>query len=759
MTEIAIKIVNQVIQLAADAPRLVAGSAGVYAVTLAYDAQWDDATVRVVVFDGGLCNSRVSVQDTTGTVTIPAECIAHGGRGNWLQIGVLGYDGTGALRITTRAMLDGLRIDPAGVSDADVPQDPPTATPGLWEQLVADVGNLSDLQTADTSSLVAAINELVSSSGQSANIQLDRTLRAEDAAADSAAVGAIFASMPDMLSGGETVTVCVDPGGSVDGINYNKASDDTPAFWELIGGIVVPIANVGGSPPGYTQEITSGMYVKLSDRAYGLKGISYMNDYCGVVVATAATSIPMEYDHTDKTIDIPSPGIYLGTYRYHNSTYSHVHELTYKKDQKLGYTGSGTTDHPVFVVPVTQDEDGNLSTTVTAAELQAAIDAGKACMVHMPVLEGDTYTLRLVTARDSIYYFAEAMVFDEAELGLYVTLTQQPDGGLSVDVLMCGNSLVTQDNALDVIPPMQPASADEDGLQGLVPAPAAGDEGKFLRGDGTWQGAGGAELFWITISVDDAGTWSSDKTYAETLAAIEANLVPVCRIPTTNQYGYQRPVCQYVEGYRTPYEDYIELYGLSSSFQYYVRIHSTDAVTVEELGNIFQPQTENQPASRGFVPAPYASSGTEYLGSDANWHSLDLEKAWTLIGSVTLNATVLRARFTKNAEDTAFYYKELMVRIPNPQLGNSGYFSCACSQNDSYFNAIRANLPAGKETQLFYGVVNRKFAFLSAWCEGGEVIVKNAEGGGSQDLESYHEVTITAGLGHEVDTQIILYGR
>lgn len=160
MTEIALKIANQVIQLPEPRPRLVAGSAGVYAVTLAYDAQWDDATVRVVVFDGGLCNQRVPVQDTSGTVPIPPECIAHGGRGNWLQIGVLGYDGTGALRITTRAMLDGLRIDPAGASDADVPQDPPAATPGLWEKLVADVGNLSDLQTSDTSSLVAAINEL-----------------------------------------------------------------------------------------------------------------------------------------------------------------------------------------------------------------------------------------------------------------------------------------------------------------------------------------------------------------------------------------------------------------------------------------------------------------------------------------------------------------------------------------------------------------------------------------------------------------------
>lgn len=183
MTEIALKIANQVIQLPEPRPRLVAGSVGVYAVTLAYDAQWDDATVRVVVFDGGLCNQRVPVQDTSGTVPIPPECIAHGGRGNWLQIGVLGYDGTGALRITTRAMLDGLRIDPAGASDADVPQEPPAATPGLWEKLVADVGNLSDLQTSDTSSLVAAINELA------ADATVDATLSVEGAAADAAAVG------------------------------------------------------------------------------------------------------------------------------------------------------------------------------------------------------------------------------------------------------------------------------------------------------------------------------------------------------------------------------------------------------------------------------------------------------------------------------------------------------------------------------------------------------------------------------------------
>lgn len=44
---------------------------------------------------------------------------------------------------------------------------------------------------------------------------------------------------------------------------------------------------------------------------------------------------------------------------------------------------------------------------------------------------------------------------------------------------------VTLEQAINVAP-MIGATADTDGAEGLVPAPKAGDEGKFLRGDGTW---------------------------------------------------------------------------------------------------------------------------------------------------------------------------------------------------------------------------------------------------------------------------------
>ena len=39
---------------------------------------------------------------------------------------------------------------------------------------------------------------------------------------------------------------------------------------------------------------------------------------------------------------------------------------------------------------------------------------------------------------------------------------------------------------------MAGATADTAGAKGMVPAPAAGDNGKFLRGDGTWVPLGAA---------------------------------------------------------------------------------------------------------------------------------------------------------------------------------------------------------------------------------------------------------------------------
>lgn len=49
--------------------------------------------------------------------------------------------------------------------------------------------------------------------------------------------------------------------------------------------------------------------------------------------------------------------------------------------------------------------------------------------------------------------------------------------------------------------PFTGATSTTDGVQGLVPAPEAGEQGLFLRGDGTWAAAGGG-VTWNVATTD-----------------------------------------------------------------------------------------------------------------------------------------------------------------------------------------------------------------------------------------------------------------
>jgi hypothetical protein len=62
---------------------------------------------------------------------------------------------------------------------------------------------------------------------------------------------------------------------------------------------------------------------------------------------------------------------------------------------------------------------------------------------------------------------------------------QTPSGGTVTDVQEDGTSILS--SGVANILTMSGAGASAAGAKGLVPAPAAGDEGKFLRGDGVWQ--------------------------------------------------------------------------------------------------------------------------------------------------------------------------------------------------------------------------------------------------------------------------------
>lgn len=98
---------------------------------------------------------------------------------------------------------------------------------------------------------------------------------------------------------------------------------------------------------------------------------------------------------------------------------------------------------------------------------------------------------------------------------------------------------VCTDKTQEYTPPaMTGATADADGVSGLVPAPAAGDDGKFLRGDGTWGkiditdgGGGGWTLVdSMTITPEDGVTvleWNglnSDKIYVSAIVDYGSNI-------------------------------------------------------------------------------------------------------------------------------------------------------------------------------------------------------------------------------------------
>lgn len=74
--------------------------------------------------------------------------------------------------------------------------------------------------------------------------------------------------------------------------------------------------------------------------------------------------------------------------------------------------------------------------------------------------------------------------------------------------LSSGKKIGTAENSDDTttdiyVPNMSGASASAAGSNGLVPAPASGDEGKFLRGDGTWQNAGGGGGSDLELEIDN----------------------------------------------------------------------------------------------------------------------------------------------------------------------------------------------------------------------------------------------------------------
>lgn len=127
---------------------------------------------------------------------------------------------------------------------------------------------------------------------------------------------------------------------------------------------------------------------------------------------------------------------------------------------------------------------------------------------------------------------------------LTYTLTQDAQDGhvLTLEGSDGSRYTVTVPDRDTTYSPMTGAAAGAAGAEGLVPAPAAGDQGKYLRGDGTWQvvSGGGSGVTYtltqdaqdghrITLSGSDGSSYTltipdADTTYSAATQSVEGLL-------------------------------------------------------------------------------------------------------------------------------------------------------------------------------------------------------------------------------------------
>ena len=134
---------------------LVEGAVNVNIVQFVFSSDWDGLT-KTAVFQAGSYKYSVLL-DGSNEVPIPWEALQNPRR--TLYAGVYGTNGESLVLPTIWASLGTIQ------EGANPGQDTQPPTPSVYEQILAEIGNLDNLATSEKDSLVSAINELYYSGG------------------------------------------------------------------------------------------------------------------------------------------------------------------------------------------------------------------------------------------------------------------------------------------------------------------------------------------------------------------------------------------------------------------------------------------------------------------------------------------------------------------------------------------------------------------------------------------------------------------
>lgn len=134
---------------------LTSGSVNVYQCKFQFDDAWDGLT-KIVTFQSGPIAKSVQL-GVTPECTIPWEVLQQPNR--LLMIGVCGMQSEDTVLPTIWVKAGNIK------PGAEIGDDTNPPTPSIYQQILAEIGDLTELNTEDKSSLVAAINEIYANGG------------------------------------------------------------------------------------------------------------------------------------------------------------------------------------------------------------------------------------------------------------------------------------------------------------------------------------------------------------------------------------------------------------------------------------------------------------------------------------------------------------------------------------------------------------------------------------------------------------------
>ena len=338
---------------------------------------------------------------------------------------------------------------------------------------------------------------------------------------------------------------------------------------------------------GLATVATSGSYADLTNKPTIPSKVSQLTNDSGYITGVSWSQV------TDKPSSFTPDS--------HNQASNTITALTgYAKPSATGAIGTSDSLNSALG-KLEKGLDGKLSTTGTAVKATADAAGNNIASTYVKGLSVSgkviTYTkgdgsTGTITTQDTTYGAATSSALGLVKVGSNITNTS---GTISLTKANVTNALgytpPTTDTKYSV---MTGATSDADGTSGLVPAPAAGSQTKYLRADGTWQ-----------TPPDTNTTYGAATSSTLGLVKVGSNItnssgtISLTKANVTNALGYTPP-------------------------------------TTNTTYNVMTGATSSAAGSDGLVPAPAAGKQASFLRGDGTW--VVPTNTWTAFKGATADA-------------------------------------------------------------------------------------------------------------------------